>query len=94
MPIQKSNVQIKVNNESFDAYFACPENGGSGILVLHAWWGLKPFFKDLCDRLAEQGFIAVAPDLRKGEVVNTINDAKSLMQKSDVQYVDDTVMAA
>ena len=94
MSIQKSTIQLKVNNENFNAYLACPEKGGPGILVLHAWWGLKPFFKELCDRLARQGFIAIAPDLRKGLIANTIDEAKILMQNSDGQYVGDTVMSA
>ena len=34
-----------------------------GVLVLHSWWGLTPFFRQLCDRLAEAGFVALAPDL-------------------------------
>ncbi len=34
-----------------------------GVLVLHSWWGLTPFFRRLCDRLAEVGYVALAPDL-------------------------------
>jgi carboxymethylenebutenolidase len=94
MSIQKSIAIIKIDHESFNAYSACPEDGGPGVLVLHAWWGLKPYFKELCDRLAGRGFITIAPDLRKGQVANTIDEAKALMQKSDEQYIDDAVMAA
>jgi carboxymethylenebutenolidase len=76
MSLQKSNVQLKVDKERPNAYLASPENGGPGILVLHAWWGLKPFFKELCERLAAHGFIAIAPDLRNGQVANSIDEAK------------------
>jgi carboxymethylenebutenolidase len=38
------------------AYVAAPASGsGPGLLVFHAWWGLNPFFKSLCDRLAPDG---------------------------------------
>ena len=94
MSIQKSMVQLKVNNEHPNAYLASPEEGGPGILVIHAWWGLKPFFKELCDRLARQGFTTIAPDLRNGQIAKSIDEAKSLMQKSNRQFVGDTVMAA
>lgn len=94
MSIQKSEIQLKVNNKSVSAYLASPESGGKGVLVLHAWWGLKPFFKQVCDRLAEQGFVALAPDLRNNEIAETIEAAKELMQKIDGQHVGDTVMTA
>ena len=94
MPIQKSEIQLEVNGKKVNAYLASPEGGGKGVLVLHAWWGLKPFFKQVCDRLAEQGFTALAPDMRNGQIAKTIEEAKALMEKSDGQFVGDTVMAA
>jgi len=45
MAVQKSMIQLQVNEKPVDAYLAAPEGGGPGILVLHAWWGLNPFFK-------------------------------------------------
>ncbi|MCC6568022.1 MAG: dienelactone hydrolase family protein [Anaerolineales bacterium] len=94
MPIQKSEIQLDVSGKKVNAYLAAPENGGPGVLLLHAWWGLKPFFKQVCDQLAEQGFTALAPDLRDGQVAKTIDEAKELMEKSDGQLVGDAVMAA
>ena len=94
MSIQKSEIKLDVNGKPVNAYLACPADGGPGVLVLHAWWGLKPFFKQVCDQLAEQGFTALAPDLRDGKIAKTIDEAKELMQNSDGQFVGDTVMAA
>lgn len=94
MPIQTSEIQLDVNGKKVNAYLAVPENGGPGVLLLHAWWGLKPFFKQVCDRLATQGFTVLAPDLRDGQIAATIDEAKALMEKSDSQFVGDTVMAA
>ena len=92
MSIQKSEIQLNVNDKKVNAHLA--NGGGAGVLVLHAWWGLKPFFKEICDQLAEQGFTALAPDLRDGQIAKTIDDAKALMEKSDGQFVGDVVMAA
>jgi len=94
MSIKKTDLTLNVNGQAVNAYLAAPENGGPGILVLHAWWGLKPFFKDLCDRLAEQGFTALAPDLFQGQVAQTIEAAEALMKSSDDQVVSDIVMTA
>jgi len=89
------DIRILVNNRPVNAYLTLPASGkGPGVLVLHAWWGLKPFFKQVCDELAEQGFVALAPDLYHGPVAATIDQAKSLMEAADSHLMGDTVMAA
>jgi len=65
-----------------EGYLVRPEGGeGPGVLVLHAWWGLNPFFQDLCRRLAGEGFVAFAPDLYHGKTASTIEEAKRLRSK-------------
>ena len=93
MSIQKSEIKLDVNGQPVNVYLAAPKDGGPSVLVLHAWWGLKPFFKELCDRLAEEGFTALAPDLRNGQIAETIEAAKELMEKSDDKFAGEIVMA-
>lgn len=92
MSIQTSEVQLNVNDKKVNAYLA--DGQGPGILLLHAWWGLKPFFKQTCDRIAAQGFTVLAPDLRDGQIATTIDEAKALMEKSDGDLVGATVFTA
>lgn len=54
---------------------------GPGVLVLHAWWGLNDFFRQVCDQLAQEGFVAFAPDLYAGNIATTIDEAKKLRSK-------------
>jgi len=54
---------------SDSAYFVMPPGGaGPGVLVLHSWWGLTPFFRRLADRIADEGFTVLVPDLNLGAV--------------------------
>jgi len=63
-------------------YVARPATAaGPGVLVLHAWWGLNPFLRGFCDRLAGAGFTALAPDLYHGAVATTIAEAQKLRGK-------------
>lgn len=60
-------------------YLALPKAGeGPGVLVLHSWWGLNAFFKGLCDRFADAGFVALAPDLYDGRVADSVAAARRL----------------
>jgi carboxymethylenebutenolidase len=71
-----------------DGYLAVPPSGkGSGVLVLHAWWGLNDTIKAFCTRLAESGFLAFAPDLYHGKVADNIADAETLGQSLDSNFL-------
>jgi carboxymethylenebutenolidase len=60
-------------------YVALPRSGkGPGVLVLHAWWGLNDFIKAFCDRLSQEGFVALAPDLFSGRIARTVQEAEQL----------------
>jgi carboxymethylenebutenolidase len=86
MSIQKSEINLDVNGKSVNAYLASPSNGGPGVLVLPAWWGLKPFFKQVSDQLAEQGYTAFALDYYHGRVGTTIDEAKALQQEAEGDF--------
>ena len=44
-------------------------NRRPGIMVLQEWWGLVDQIKRTCDRFADAGFTALAPDLYHGTTV-------------------------
>jgi carboxymethylenebutenolidase len=79
-------ISFDVNGQSAKGYLATPSNTPApGVIVLHAWWGLNQFFKDLCDRLAAEGFVAFAPDLNEGRVATTVDEAKQAMSESSFE---------
>jgi carboxymethylenebutenolidase len=67
------------------AYLATPVSGqGPGVLVLQEWWGLVDHIRDVCDRLAREGFVALAPDLYRGEATSDPSQAERLMMDLDL----------
>jgi carboxymethylenebutenolidase len=78
------DITLEVNGKSANAYLALPSQPNApGVIVLHAWWGLNQFFKNLCQRLAAEGFVAFAPDLNEGRVATTPDEAKRIMSELD-----------
>lgn len=71
-------------NRAGTGYLALPEApSGPGILVLHAWWGLTAHVRGVCDRLAEEGFVAMAPDLFAGRVTADVAEAEQQLAEAD-----------
>jgi carboxymethylenebutenolidase len=65
-------------------FLALPATGkGPGVLVLHAWWGLNETIEALCTRLAAEGFVTFAPDLYRGKIASTIQEAEALTKALD-----------
>jgi carboxymethylenebutenolidase len=80
--------EIRVESEDgeFAAYVATPASGqGPGLLVLQEWWGLVPQIRDVCDRLARAGFVAIAPDLYRGEATTDPDEAGRLMMELEIE---------
>ena len=85
-----------MTKQTYNRYLAIPPSGqGPGVLVLHAWWGLNDFFRDFCDRLAQDGFVALAPDLFSGKIARTVSEAEQhLSQFDEEQDVPPIVLSA
>ncbi len=73
-------VKFPSNGQEAEGYLAMPASGnGPGVIVIQEWWGLVPHIKDICDRLAGEGFVALAPDLFHGETAAEPDGAGKLM---------------
>jgi carboxymethylenebutenolidase len=60
----KDRITIEGRNGAFGAYIARPKTlPAPAVVVLHEVFGVNADIRKHCDELAEQGFIAVAPDL-------------------------------
>src|ERR687886_2359752 len=73
-------VKFQSNGGTAEGYLSVPDAGsGAGVVVIQEWWGLVPHIKDVCDRFAAEGFVALAPDLYHGETAKSPDEAGKLM---------------
>jgi carboxymethylenebutenolidase len=74
-------VNFASNGDICEGYLAVPEAGsGPGVIVIQEWWGLTDHIADVADRLAAEGFVALAPDLYGGNVAHESAEALRMMQ--------------
>ena len=73
-------VEFPSNGGKANGYLSVPASGkGPGVIVIQEWWGLVPHIKDVADRFAKEGFVALAPDLYHGESTKSPDEAGKLM---------------
>lgn len=73
-------------DEMLMGYLARPEDAESApaIVVIQEWWGLNDHIMDVTNRLAQQGYVALAPDLYKGDVATEPDEARKLVMETDM----------
>jgi carboxymethylenebutenolidase len=77
-----SMTEIPVNGDAVPAYISLPPSGsGPAVVVIQEWWGLVPHIRNVTDRRATQGFVAVAPDLYRGKETTEPDEAGKLVME-------------
>ena len=89
-------VEFPGNGAKTRGYLALPEGGagGPGVVVLQEWWGLVPHIKDVCERFAHEGFVALAPDLYHGETAKSPDEAGKLMMALNIEQTEKDLRGA
>jgi len=83
-------VEIKSGDRSIKAFVVYPERKEKTpvVLVVHEIFGLTDWVRGLCDQLAENGVIAIAPDLLSGQTYSDMDGARkaiSVLKDEQVQ---------
>lgn len=77
------------------AFVAKPDSEtNKAVIVIQEWWGLNDHIKDIAGRYAAEGFIAIAPDLYRGEVATNPDDASKMMKELKLEDGLDTIKNA
>ena len=75
-------VEFPSGKETVGGFLAVPEKPGTypGLVVIHEWWGLNDWVKEETEKLAEQGYVALAVDLYRGKSAADPDEAHELMR--------------
>lgn len=80
-----SNVVLSTpDGRSVPGYEALPPGPPRGaVVVLQEWWGVNAQIKGVADRVAAAGYRAFVPDLFRGRVAQSADEANHLMTGMD-----------
>lgn len=88
-------IEFRANGGTAPGYLATPASGkGPGVIVIQEWWGLVDHIKQLADRFAEAGFVALAPDLYHGESTTSPDDAGRMMMALNIEQAGKDLVGA
>jgi carboxymethylenebutenolidase len=75
-------VQFPNGTGTVSGFLAMPDRPGRypALVVIHEWWGLTDWVKEQAQKLAEQGYLALAVDLYRGKVTADPEVAHELMR--------------
>ena len=79
------------------AYLSIPKDAKApmpAVIVIHEWWGLNEHVMHWADRIASEGYAAIAVDLYGGVVATKSEDAMAAMRKVDTKVAVETLLAA
>ena len=88
-------VRYPTNGTTGSGYLATPDAGsGPGVVVVQEWWGLVDHIKDVVDRFAAAGFVALAPDMYEGQTTESPDEAGKLMMALEIDAAEKSLRGA
>lgn len=82
--MQGQMIQFRANGRMTAGYLNVHAGSGPGLIVVQEWWGLVEHIKDIADRFAAEGFVALAPDIFHGKQTKSPDEAGKLLMALNI----------
>jgi carboxymethylenebutenolidase len=95
--MKTETLQFETANGATTAFVAMPDEVNEntrGVVLIQEWWGLNEHIKDIASRYAQEGFIAIAPDLYRGKLAKNPTEAGEMMKALSTEDGIDTIKNA
>jgi carboxymethylenebutenolidase len=89
-------IDLKSGERTIKAFVVYPERKDKApvVLVVHEIFGLTDWVRGICDQLAENGVIAISPDLLSGQTYTDMDDARKAISALPTEQVKADLNAA
>jgi len=89
------DIEFPTSAGAAPGYLAVPlTEHGPATIVLQEWWGLDEHIRSVCDRLAAEGFFALAPDLYRGETTTQPSEAEQKIMALSMDQAEQDMCGA
>jgi carboxymethylenebutenolidase len=89
------DIEFQTEAGTTPGYLAIPPAElGPAVIVLQEWWGLDSHIRSVCDRLAGEGFFALAPDLFRGETTTQPSEAEQKLMALSMEQAEHDMCGA
>ena len=84
--MRSESISFSTANGETTAYVAQPgETSGKAVIIIQEYWGLNDHIRDIASRYAAEGFVAIAPDLYRGQIAKTADEAAAMMKELAIE---------
>jgi carboxymethylenebutenolidase len=87
-------VEFEANGGTARGYLAEPDGEGPGVVILHEWWGLDDSISRIADRFAEEGLLAIVPDLYHGDTAEQPDEAQQKLMAMNMDEAEKEMRGA
>lgn len=92
-------ISFETANGPGNAFVSMPDTpNGKAVVLIHEWWGVNGHIRDIAGRYADEGFIAITPDLYRGEIAANPDDASRMMHSlaldDGIDIIENAINAA
>lgn len=94
--MKTETLQFETANGATTAFVAMPDNPDNSktVILIQEWWGINENIKNIAQRYADEGFIAVTPDLYRGILATSPDEAAKLMNGLAIEDGLNTIESA
>jgi carboxymethylenebutenolidase len=86
--MKTEKLDLETGGGKTSAFVALPgetERGAAAVILIQEWWGINEHIRDIAGRYASEGFVCVAPDLFRGKVASSTQEASRLMNELAIE---------
>lgn len=93
--MKTESLSLSISRGATTAHVARPDTETTtAIVLIQEWWGINDHIRDIASRYANEGFVCVAPDLFRGKLAKTKEEASALMHGLAIEDGIETIRAA